>query len=206
MMSDDLYNIPSNPLLIVLSGPSGVGKDTVLNALKRANHNFHFVVTANTRPKRPDEVDGVDYIFVTKERFAEMINNDELLEHAVVYGDYKGIPKQQVRDALASGKDVLMRLDVQGAATVRRLVPEAVMIFLTAPTEQELIARLQSRKTDPPDQLQLRIATSRQEMKRVSEFDYVVVNREGRVDEAVNDVLAIVRAEHLRIRQRVVHL
>ncbi len=205
-MSDDLYNIPSNPLLIVLSGPSGVGKDTVLNALKRANHNFHFVVTANTRPKRPDEVDGVDYIFVTKERFAEMINNDELLEHAVVYGDYKGIPKQQVRDALASGKDVLMRLDVQGAATVRRLVPEAVMIFLTAPTEQELIARLQSRKTDPPDQLQLRIATSRQEMKRVSEFDYVVVNREGRVDEAVNDVLAIVRAEHLRIRQRVVHL
>lgn len=205
-MSDDPYNIQSNPLLIVLSGPSGVGKDTVLNALKRASPNFHFVVTANTRPKRPDEEDGVDYIFVTKERFAEMINNDELLEHAVVYGDYKGIPKQQVRDALASGKDVLMRLDVQGAATVRRLVPEAIMIFLTAPTEQELIARLKSRKTDPPDQLQLRIATSRQEMKRVSEFDYVVVNREGRVDEAVNDVLAIVRAEHLRTRQRVVHL
>jgi len=92
-----------------------------------------------------------------------MIDNDELLEHAVVYGDYKGIPKQQVRDALASGVDVLMRLDVQGAATVRRLVPEAVLIYLSAPSEEELVARLKARKTDPPDQLQLRIATSRQE-------------------------------------------
>ena len=205
-MSDDPYNIKSNPLLVVLSGPSGVGKDTVLNTLKKSSHDFHFVVTANTRPKRPEEVDGVDYVFVSKERFAEMIDKDELLEHAVVYGDYKGIPKQQVRDALASGKDVLLRLDVQGAATVRRLVPEAVLIFLTAPTEQELVARLRARKTDPPDQLQLRIATSRQEMKRVYEFDYVVVNHEGRVEEAVNDVLAIVRAEHLRTRQRVVIL
>jgi len=205
-MSDDPYNIKSNPLLVVLSGPSGVGKDTVLAGLKQHNHQFHFVVTANTRLKRPDEVDGADYIFVTKEHFAEMINNEELLEHAVVYGDYKGIPKRQVRDALASGKDVLLRLDVQGAATVRRLVPEAILIFLTAPTEQELIERLKARKTDPPDQLQLRIATSRQEMKRRNEFDYVVINREGRLDDAVNDVLAIIRAEHLRTHQRVVTL
>ena len=205
-MCDDPYNLKSNPLLVVLSGPSGVGKDTVLNALKKSGHNFHFVVTANTRPKRPEEVDGVDYIFVSKERFAQMIDNDELLEHAVVYGDYKGIPKRQVRDALASGQDVLMRLDVQGAATVRRLVPEAVLIFLTAPTEQELVARLRARKTEPPDQLQLRIATSRQEMKRVAEFDYVVVNREGCIEEAVGDVLAIVHAEHLCTHPRVVNL
>ena len=205
-MCDDPYSIKTNPLLVVLSGPSGVGKDTVLNALKKSGHNFHFVVTANTRPKRAEEVDGVDYIFVSKERFAQMIDNDELLEHAVVYGDYKGIPKQQVRDALASGQDVLMRLDVQGAATVRRLVPEAVLIFLTAPTEQELVARLRARKTEPPDQLQLRIATSRQEMKRVAEFDYVVVNREGCIEEAVGDVLAIVCAEHLRTHPRVVNL
>jgi guanylate kinase len=205
-MSDDPYNIKSNPLLIVLSGPSGVGKDTVLAGLKEHNRQFHFVVTANTRPQRPDEVDGADYIFVTKEHFAEMINNDELLEHAVVYGDYKGIPKQQVRDALASGKDVLMRLDVQGAATVRRLVPEAILIFLTAPTEQELVERLQARKTEPPDQLHLRIATSRQEMKRKNEFDYVVVNREGCPEETVRDMLAIIRSEHLRTHQRVVTL
>jgi guanylate kinase len=205
-MSDDAYNIRSNPLLVVLSGPSGVGKDTVLAGLKKHNHRFHFVVTVNTRPRRPDEVEGVDYHFISKERFAEMINRDELLEHAVVYGDYKGIPKQQVRDALASGKDVLMRLDVQGAATVRRLVPEAVLIFITAPSEQELVERLQARKTDPPDQLQLRIAESRQEMKRASEFDYVVINRAGAVDQAVNDVLAIIRAEHSRIHQRTVTL
>jgi guanylate kinase len=205
-MTEELYNLKSNPLLVVLSGPSGVGKDTVLAGLKQCKHPFHFVVTVNTRPKRPEEADGVDYHFVTKERFAEMINRDELLEHAMVYGDYKGIPKQQVRDALASGQDVLMRLDVQGAATVRRLVAEAVLIFITAPSEEELIARLQARKTEPPDQLQLRMATSRQEMKRMSEFEYVVVNREACIDKTVNDVLAIIRAEHCRVRQRVVNL
>jgi guanylate kinase len=205
-MNEDLYNLRSNPLLVVLSGPSGVGKDTVLTGLKKRNPLFHFVVTVNTRPKRPDEVDGVDYYFITKERFAEMINQDELLEHAIVYGDYKGIPKQQVRDALASGKDVLMRLDVQGAATVRRLVPEAVLIFLTAPSEEELISRLQARKTEPPDQFKLRMATSRQEMKRMSEFDYVVINREACIEETVAVVLAIIRAEHCRVHQRVVNL
>jgi guanylate kinase len=205
-MSSDPYNIEINPLLVILSGPSGVGKDTVLTGLKQHDQQFHFVVTVNTRPKRPDEMEGVDYHFISKERFAEMIDEDELLEHAVVYGDYKGIPKQQVRDALASGKDVLMRLDVQGAATVRRLVPEAVLIFITAPSEQELIERLRARKTEPPDQLQLRIAESRQEMKRASEFDYVVINRQGAPDEAVSDVLAVIRAEHCRVHQRTVTL
>jgi guanylate kinase len=151
-------------------------------------------------------VEGVDYHFVSKEHFAELIEQDELLEHAVVYGDYKGIPKQPARDALAAGKDVLMRLDVQGAATVRRLVPEAVLIFITAASEEELVKRLRARKTEPPGQLQLRIAESRQEIKRASEFDYVVVNRQGAVDEAVNDVLAIMWAEHCRVRQRVVTL
>jgi len=205
-MKDNLYNFTSNPLLVVLSGPSGVGKDTVLTGLMKRSQNFHFVVTVNTRPKRPDEVEGVDYHFVSKERFVEMINRDELLEYAVVYGDYKGVPKQQVREALASGKDVLMRLDVQGAATVRRLVPDAVLIFITAASEEELEARLRARKTEPPDQLELRIATSRQEMKRVSEFDYVVFNREGAWEQAVEDVLAIIRAEHCRVHQRVIKL
>jgi guanylate kinase len=140
------------------------------------------------------------------EEFAEMIEQQELIEYAIVYGDYKGIPKQQVRDALASGKDVVMRLDVQGAATVRRLAPGAILIFVTAPTEDELVKRLQMRKTESPEQLKMRIATSRQEMKRLPEFDYVVVNYQGRLDQAARQVIAIIEAEHSRVQPRQVTL
>jgi hypothetical protein len=112
------------PLLIVISGPSGVGKDTVVQRMQERGMPFHFVITATTRPKRDNEVNGVDYFFVNKEEFARMIEQNELIEYAFVYNDYKGIPKQQVREALASGKDVVMRLDVQGAETVRKLAPE----------------------------------------------------------------------------------
>lgn len=202
----DLYNLKQAPLLVVISGPSGVGKDALIQRMKEYGLPFHFVVTATTRPKRADEVDGVDYIFVSMSEFAEMIERQDLFEYAIVYGDYKGIPKKQVRDALDSGKDVIMRLDVQGAATVRRLAPEAVLIFLTTPSEQELIGRLEKRKTDSPAQLKIRIATSRQEMRRLREFDYVVVNCEDRLDQAVDDVICIIRAEHLRTHPRQVKL
>jgi guanylate kinase len=202
----DLYNLKQAPLLVVISGPSGVGKDALIQRMKGYGLPFHFVVTATTRPKRADEVDGVDYIFVSMSEFAEMIERQDLFEYAIVYGDYKGIPKKQVRDALGSGKDVIMRLDVQGAATVRRLAPEAVLIFLTAPSEEELIGRLEKRKTDSPAQLKIRIATSRQEMRRLREFDYVVVNCEDRLDEAVDDVISIIQAEHLRTHPRQVKL
>jgi guanylate kinase len=202
----DLYNLKQAPLLVVISGPSGVGKDALIQRMKGYGLPFHFVVTATTRPKRADEVDGVDYIFVSMSEFAEMIERQDLFEYAIVYGDYKGIPKKQVRDALDSGKDVIMRLDVQGAATVRRLAPEAVLIFLTAPSEEELIGRLEKRKTDSPAQLKIRIATSRQEMRRLREFDYVVVNCEDRLDQAVDDVISIIRAEHLRTHPRQVTL
>jgi guanylate kinase len=202
----DLYNLKQAPLLVVISGPSGVGKDALIQRMKGDGLPFHFVVTATTRPKRADEVDGVDYIFVSMSEFAEMIERQDLFEYAIVYGDYKGIPKEQVRDALGSGKDVIMRLDVQGAATVRRLAPEAVLIFLTAPSEQELVSRLEKRKADSAEQLKIRIATSRQEMKRLREFDYVVVNCDDRLDQAVNDVISIIRAEHLRTHPRQVKL
>ncbi len=165
------------PVLVVLSGPSGVGKDATLDMLRASGHPFHFVVTATTRPIRPNEVDGRDYHFLSVGEFAEMIEKNELLEYAVVYGDYKGIPKEQVRAALASGKDVLMRIDVQGAATIRKLVPNAITIFLNAESEEELVRRLQERKTESADNLKMRIATARQELKRIMEFDYVVVNR-----------------------------
>jgi guanylate kinase len=126
----------AEPLLVVISGPSGVGKDTVVDRMAARNLPFHFVVTATTRLPRDDEVHGVDYFFYTKDKFAEMIGQDELLEYAVVYNEFKGIPKAQVLEALASGKDVVMRLDVQGAATIRKLFPDALLIFLTTENPQ----------------------------------------------------------------------
>ncbi len=200
------YEPNSPPLLIVISGPAGVGKDSVIQRMQERGYRFHFVITATDRPPRPNEVDGVDYFFVTTEEFDRMERDGELLEHAIVYGQHKGIPKQQVREALASGMDVVMRLDVQGAASVRRLVPEAVLIFLTASSFDELRRRLERRGEDTPAQLRERIATARQEMERVTEFDYVVVNREGQLEQAVDDVLAIIRAEHCRVEPRVVRL
>jgi guanylate kinase len=197
---------PSSPLLIVISGPSGVGKDTVIQRMKERQLPIHFVVTATTRPPRPDERHGVDYFFISREEFARMIEEDELLEYAIVYGDYKGIPKQQVREALASGKDVIMRIDVQGAATIRRLVPDAVLIFLTTASEEELVERLKRRKTESAEDLSLRIATARQELKRMAEFDYVVVNHEHALEETVDTIVAIIEAEHHHIPPRKVDL
>jgi guanylate kinase len=167
---------------------------------------FHFVVTATTRPIRKNEVNGKDYFFVSHDEFAQMIEQDELLEYAIVYNDYKGIPKQQVRKALASGKDVVMRIDVQGAATIRKLAPEALLIFLTTASEEELINRLESRKTETPEGLNLRIATARQELKRIDEFDYVLVNPDFQLDETVDILTAIIRAEHHRVKPRKVSL
>ncbi len=148
----------------------------------------------------------MDYFFVTHDEFAEMIDRGELLEYAIVYNDYKGIPKQQVRDALASGKDVVLRLDVQGAETVKGLSPDALLIFLITRSEQELIRRLQARKTETPEGQKLRIATARQELRRVDLFDYVVVNADHELDAAVDTILAIIQAEHHRTRPRRVSL
>lgn len=201
-VEDTLFNCPTYPLLLILSGPSGVGKDTVARMLiERRPDSFYFVVTATTRPPRDDERHGTDYFFVSFDEFARMIEQDELLEHAIVYNDYKGIPKQQIRDALSSGRDVILRVDVQGASTVRRLVPNAISVFLTTRTEEGLVDRLQQRKQDTAEGMALRTATARQEMKRMEEFDYCVVNPEGDPEEAVDKVLSIIDAAHSRIRQ-----
>jgi len=196
----------SEPLLVVISGPSGVGKDTVIQRMKERKLPFHFVVTTTTRPARPEERHGVDYYFISHDEFTEMIEQGELLEYAIVYNDYKGIPKAQVHQALASGKDVIMRIDVQGAATIRALSPDALLIFLTTQDEEEMVRRLMDRKTETPGGLKLRIATARQELKRLAEFDYVVVNRECQLDETVDTILAIIRAEHHRVNPRKVTL
>jgi guanylate kinase len=190
------------PVLVVLSGPSGVGKDATLQAMQECDTPFYFVVTATTRPMRQGERDGVDYHFVGIGDFAEMIDKGELLEYSIVYGDYKGIPKRHVRAALASGKDVILRIDVQGAAKIRQIIPDAVTIFLTAESEDELVRRLRERKTEAADQLKMRIATARQEIKRMVEFDYVVVNREGHLKDTVRQVLSIISAEKSRVDWR----
>lgn len=191
-----------NPLLIVISGPSGVGKDAVLKRMQELGHPFHFVITATTRPKRPNEEHGVDYFFVSNGEFADMMEQGELLEHAIVYGHYKGIPKQQVREALASGNDVIMRIDVQGAATIRRIVQGAIFIFLTAESEEALVERLRQRKTEDAGQLKLRIATAREEMRRLHEFDYIVINEEDCLDKTVEAIASIIKAEKCRVQQR----
>ncbi|MBI1856373.1 MAG: guanylate kinase [Chloroflexi bacterium] len=194
------------PLLIVISGPSGAGKDTVVQRMKERGLPFHFVVTATTRPKRANETHGRDYWFVSKEEFARMIEQNELIEYAIVYGDYKGIPKAQVREALASGKDVVMRIDVQGAETVRKMAPGALLIFITTESEDELVNRLHERKTETSDSLAIRIATARKELQRLEAFDYVVVNHDFKLDETVDAIRAIIHAEHHRVQQRKVNL
>jgi guanylate kinase len=205
-MHHDLLSRQGQPLLIVISGPSGVGKDSVVQRMQERGMPMHFVVTATTRPIREGEVEGEDYFFVSRDEFAELIEKDELLEYAIVYNDYKGIPKQQVRQALASGKDVVMRLDVQGAETIRKMYPQALLIFLSTVDEDELVDRLKQRKTETPEGLKLRIATARKEMQRVEMFDYYVINADMRLDETVDTIAAVIKAEHHRTDPRKVEM
>jgi len=200
------YTFQANPALIVISGPSGVGKDAVIQNMKARGVPFHFVVTATDRPPRPGEAHGVDYFFYSTEAFEAMIENEELLEHAIVYGQHKGVPKQQVRDALASGKDVVMRLDVQGAMTIRRMAPDAVLVFLAPSSEEELEQRMLKRGGDTAEQVRQRLAAAREELDYLPMFDYLVFNRDCELDQAVDDVLAIIQAEHSRVDQREVAL
>jgi guanylate kinase len=187
------------PLLVVISGSSGVGKDATIQRMKERGYPCHFVVTATTRQRRPGEVDGVDYHFVSETVFFDMMAHGELLEHAEVYGQQKGIPRAAVRAALLSGKDVVLRVDVQGAATISRMVAQAVTIFLTAESEQELVERLRQRHTEDEAQLHKRIETARAELRRIDEFKYRVVNRECALDDTVNQVIAIMHAEKCRV-------
>ncbi|KAJ4893005.1 hypothetical protein Rs2_19799 [Raphanus sativus] len=198
---------PPNQLIIVISGPSGVGKDAVINKLRESRERLHFVVTATTRPMRPGEVDGKDYFFVTRESFLSMAENDELLEYALVYGEYKGIPKKQIRESMSGGEDVVLRVDIQGAQTLRRILGNsAVFVFLVAESEAAMVERLVDRKTESQEELLVRVATAREEVRHLKSFDYVVVNAQGRLDEAVRRVEAIIDAEKSRVHQRVVRI
>jgi guanylate kinase len=194
----DPFHREQPPLLIIISGPSGVGKDTVVHKMKERGLPIHFVVTATDREPRHNEVHGRDYYFYTTAEFERMIADDELLEHAWVYGQHKGIPKAHVRDALETGEDVVMRLDVQGAETVKRLIPAAITVFLLCESEEELVTRLHERRTEPEEALQTRLRRAHEEMAKIPDFDYVVFNHRCSLDATVDDVAAIIRAEHCR--------
>jgi guanylate kinase len=186
------------PVLTVISGPSGVGKDSVIKQLRQEKYAFRFVVTVTSRAKRPGETEGEDYYFVSQEEFESMIAAGEMLEHALVYGQYKGIARIRIRQALDAGIDVIMRLDVQGANTVKNLIPQCQTIFIAPPSRQVLMHHLAERNCDSPAQVQQRLNTAMAELERAPEFDYVVVNREDHLDDTVNAVKAIIMAAKCR--------
>ena len=188
-----LHPLPK-PLLIVLSGLSGAGKDTVLAGLRQSKLPLYISVSATTRRRRPGEKEGVDYFFVSKEKFQEFIDTNQLLEWATVYGNRYGIPREPVRKALKSGKDVVVKIDVQGAGTIKKNFPGAVLIFLLTPYLEELEKRLARRRTETSTDLELRLQTAAEELRKLPLFDYVVVNRTGEVERAVAEIIAAKRA------------
>ena len=187
-------------MLFVLSAPSGAGKDSVRDLLMAWDLPVHFVVTATSRPKRPGEVEGRDYYFVTEDEFERMIRDEELAEHAVVYGQYKGVPKRSVLEPLHQGKDVVARVDVQGAATLKQLVPDAVLIFIAPPSLEEAQRRLEARDTDSEADRRLRIDTAASEMEAARSFDYIVVNETGALEAAARRIVEIMADEKAKRR------
>ena len=186
------------PMLIVLSGPSGAGKDAVLSRMRDKNLPYCFTVTATTRKQRSNEIEGVDYIFVSKNKFETMIENDELIEWAEVYGNLYGVPKYQIISSLKNGKDVIVKTDVQGAATIKLLIPEAVLVFLSVENPSDLETRLTARMTETNNSLNLRVRTAKSEIEEATSFDHVLINKENRLDETVTNFEAIIEGERSR--------
>jgi len=186
----------SQGLLIVISGPSGVGKDTILRRLFELAPNLKYSVSYTTRPPRPGEVDGRSYTFVTEEEFKRLIEQREFLEWAKVYDHYYGTSRQRVEEALSRGEDIILKIDVQGASFVRRRKPEGLFIFITPPSTEELLQRLTGRNTESPEALELRQREALIELGVARDYEHVVCNRD--VDEAAREVLALIAAERAR--------
>jgi guanylate kinase len=193
-------------LLFVLSAPSGTGKDTVINALKQQGMDFYVVPSVTTRAPRPGESEGNPYHFVSQETFERLVAQDELLEYANVHGNWYGQPRKLIRDNLAAGRDVLLKIDVKGAATIRSKVPDAIFIFLTPESLEELTQRLATRQTETEEELQRRLADARKELAEQHWYDYLVLNRQGHLEEAVDNLRAIMLAEHCRVLPRKIEI
>ncbi|MCR4394696.1 MAG: guanylate kinase [Dehalococcoidales bacterium] len=202
----DIFHRVIKPLLVVVSGPSGVGKDAILSRMKQSGYPFEYIVTVTTRPRRASEVDRVDYHFVSETEFKDLMEHNGLLEWALVYGNWYGVPREPVKSALERGRDTIIKVDVQGARNIKKIVPEAVFIFIAPPSLEELAERLSSRKTESASDLAVRLNTAGQEMREICNFDYVVINRHDRIDEAIAEILAIVKAEKCRVIPRNIEL
>jgi guanylate kinase len=202
-MSDtELFDLQNKaPLILVISGLSGVGKDAAIGEMKKRKLDLHFVVTMNTRKPRSNEIEGVDYLFVSEEEFFHRVNTGQMAEHARVYDDWKGVPRWQIDQAIASGRDVIMRLDVQGAQTIKQNYPQAVMIFLAPSDLEEWKTRFSKRGSESEEARQRRIDQGYVELTQVSQFDYVIINRDGKLEETVDRIEAIITAEHCRPRK-----
>ena len=195
-----------HPLLVVVSGPSGVGKDAMLAIVREQRPEVFWAITATTRAMRPGEEHGVHHLFHSREEFLELLERGELLEHAEVYGNLYGVPKAPVREALAEGRDAIVRTDVQGAASIRALALDALLIFVAPPSLEELERRLRSRDTESAEETALRVEMSRQEMRDAAWFDAVVVNETDALDSAAQEVMAVIERERQRVPPRVVRL
>ena len=185
-------------LLVVLSGPSGVGKDAALAELRKLDRSWHFVVTATTRKIRSGEVHGTDYIFLDEPTFLEMKERDEFVESAQVYGNWYGVPKSQITSALEQGKDVILKIDVQGAATVKKIAPNALFIFMVPGTFEELRERLSQRMTESKADIELRLKAAANELDQGRDFDRQIVNRKDNLGQAVAEIDAIIAEEKVR--------
>jgi len=194
------------PLVIVLSGPSGVGKDATIAKIREIGVRFHYVVTATTRERRPGEVDGVDYYFLKKKDFQKKIAQDEFLEYAEVYSNFYGVPKNEVRQALDRGEDVIIKVDVQGAATLKKKIPDAVFIFLLTPSMGDLIDRIKARNADSEIAVKARMLKAEDELKCLPLFDYCVVNIKDDLDRTAEAVKGIIRTEKHRVKPRVIKI
>ncbi len=189
-------------LLFVLSAPSGAGKDTVINMLKQQGMDFYVVPSVTTRTPRPGESEGHPYHFISKETFEQLVSQNELLEYANVHGNWYGQPRKLIRDTLSAGRDVLLKIDVKGAATIRSKVPDAIFIFLIPGSLEELTQRLTGRQTETEEELRRRLADARKELAEQHWYDYLITNRDGHLQEAVDCLRAIMLAEHCRVHPR----